>query len=173
MRMHFLESGIGQIGFVVENIDKAVRNYHDSFGIGDWKIYTYGPDLLTSMRRHGCPSSYKIRIALSYFGDSRIELIQHLEGDTVYLEFIRQHGFGVHHLGIYVPDISSALEEARGAGLHVMMEGSGFGLDGDGHFAYLDTEALFGTTYELIQRPLRRREPESVYPPSPPTGGSK
>jgi hypothetical protein len=44
------------------------------------------------------------------------------------------------------------------------MEGAGFGLDGDGHFAYLDTEELLGITYELIQRPLRRYEPEAVYP---------
>jgi methylmalonyl-CoA/ethylmalonyl-CoA epimerase len=163
-RLSFLDRKVDQIGYVVESVDETVRNYHERFGIGDWKIYTYGPPLLRYMTRHGAPSSYSARIALSYFGESRIELIQNLEGDTVYSEFIQRHGYGVHHLGIYVPDIQAALHEAREAGIEVTMEGAGFGLDGDGHFAYLDTDSLFGTTYELIQRPLRRREPEAVYP---------
>jgi methylmalonyl-CoA/ethylmalonyl-CoA epimerase len=44
------------------------------------------------------------------------------------------------------------------------MEGGGYGLDGDGHFAFLDTEGLVGTMLELIQRPKRRREPHRVFP---------
>ncbi|MDR1898586.1 MAG: VOC family protein [Treponema sp.] len=164
-RLSFLDKKVDQLGFVVRDVDEAVRNYYDFFGIGDWKIYTYGPPILSYMTRNGAPASYKARIALSYFGESRIELIQNLEGDTVYSEFTRLHGYGVHHLGIYVKDIEAALAEARAGGLRVTMEGAGFGLDGDGHFAYLDTEERFGTTYELIQRPLRRREPEAVFPP--------
>ncbi len=163
-RLTFLDKKVDQIGYVVESVDEAVRRYHEAFGIGDWKIYTYGPPLLTYMTRNGKPFSYSARIALSYFGESRIELIQNLEGDTVYEEFARKHGYGVHHLGIYVADIQAALEEARLAGIAVTMEGAGFGLDGDGHFAYLDTDDLFGTTYELIQRPKRRHEPEAIYP---------
>jgi hypothetical protein len=44
------------------------------------------------------------------------------------------------------------------------MEGGGHGLDGDGFYAYLDTEESLGTTYELIERPARRRKPELVLP---------
>jgi methylmalonyl-CoA/ethylmalonyl-CoA epimerase len=47
----------------------------------------------------------------------------------------------------------------------MIMDGAGFGLDGDGHYAYLDTEAMLGVTLELIQRPMRRRPPEKIYPP--------
>jgi catechol 2,3-dioxygenase-like lactoylglutathione lyase family enzyme len=162
--LSFLKKKVDQVGFVVKDVDAAVRHYYERFGIGDWKIYTYGPPLLSYMARNGKPVSYKARIALSYFGESRIELIQNLEGDTVYSEFTERHGYGIHHLGIYVPDIRAVLAEARAGGLGVTMEGAGFGLDGDGYFAYLDTDELYGTTYELIQRPLRRHEPEAVYP---------
>jgi catechol 2,3-dioxygenase-like lactoylglutathione lyase family enzyme len=153
-----------QVGFVVKNVDDAVKNYHERFGVGGWQIYTYGPPLLSYMTRRGKPCSYKTRIALSNFSETRIELIQQLEGDTVYQEFIDKHGYGVQHLGVYVTDIGAAIAEAEAAGIRVTMEGAGFGLDGDGHFAYLDTEDLLGITYELIQRPLRRHEPEAVYP---------
>ncbi len=161
---HFLDRKVDQLGFVVRDIDETIKSYYERFGIGDWKIYTYGKPLLSFMNYHGKPFEYRARIALSYFGESRVELIQNLEGKTVYTDFIEAHGYGLQHLGIYVPDIKAALAEASSAGFSVLMEGGGFGLDGDGHFAYLDTEGLCGITYELIQRPLRRHEPESVYP---------
>ena len=112
----------------------------------------------------GEPFTYKARIALSYLGETRIELIQNIEGKTIYTDFIKKHTYGLQHLGIYVKDIKSEILKAKKAGFNVLMEGGRFGLDGDGHFAYLDTEDLFGITYELVERPKRRHEPESVFP---------
>ena len=160
----FLNRSIGQIGYVVEDVEAAARNYYEKFGIGSWHFYTYGPPLLKFQHYYGKPALYKIRLALGYFGDTRVELIQNLEGRTVYSDFVEEHGYGVQHLGIYVEDMQEALKDAASAGFSVIMDGGGFGPDGDGHFAYLDTEKMCGTTYELIQRPKRRHEPEMIYP---------
>jgi methylmalonyl-CoA/ethylmalonyl-CoA epimerase len=105
------------------------------------------------------------RVALSYLGPTRIELIEPLEGDTVYADFVAEHGYGVHHFGVLVDDMEAALAEAEAAGLAMTMDGSGFGRDGDGHYAYLDTEDALGVTIELIERPKGRMSPERVYPP--------
>lgn len=163
-KLSFLDSSIGQLGFVVENVDAMVREYYGKFGIGNWNIYTYGPPLLSFMIYKGEPTQYSSRIALGYFGTTRIELIQPLAGHTIYTDFIAKHGYGLQHLGIYVKDIKKEIKIVEENGISVVMEGGGFGLDGDGHFAYLDTEETYGICYELIQRPLRRHEPESVYP---------
>lgn len=160
----FLEHSVGQIGYVVENVDETIRHYYEKFGVGGWNIYTYGAPLLKFMNYRGKPFSYKARIALGYLGDTRLEIMQNLEGRTIYTDFTEKHGYGVQHLGIYVADMKEALADAAKAGFSVLMEGGGFGLDGDGHFAYLDTEETLGVTYELIQRPLRRHEPEAVFP---------
>lgn len=160
----FLAQGVSQIAYVVEDLDAVVEQYHHLFGIGPWHFYTYGKPLLSVMKRYGAPCEYKMRIALSYFGSMRIEMIQHLEGDTVYTDFIKEHGYGIQHLGFVVDSMETALQQARAAGLVVTMEGGGHGPDGDGYFAYLDTEKLLGTTLELIERPKRRREPEKIYP---------
>jgi methylmalonyl-CoA/ethylmalonyl-CoA epimerase len=85
----------------------------------------------------------------------RIELIEPLEGDTVYADFVREHGYGVHHFGVLVDDMEEALAQAEAAGLKMTMDGAGFGRDGDGHYAYLDTEDKIGVTIELIERPQR------------------
>lgn len=160
----FLAQGVAQIAYVVEDLDATVQQYHQMFGIGPWHFYTYGKPLLTTMKRYGKPAEYRMRVALSYFGNMRIELIQHLEGDTVYTDFIKKHGYGIQHLGFLVDDMDTALKQAREAGLEVSMEGGGHGPDGDGYFAYLETEDLFGTTLELIERPKRRHDPEKIFP---------
>jgi 4-hydroxyphenylpyruvate dioxygenase-like putative hemolysin len=160
----FLKNGVAQIGFVVKDLDKAVGAYWKLFGIGPWHFYTYGKPLVKHMTRNGQLAEHKMRLALAWIGPLRIELIEQLEGDTVYSEFIEQHGYGVHHFGLLVEDMPEAIAQAEAAGLRMTMDGAGFGMDGDGHYAYLDTEELIGTTLELIARPTRRVPPEKIYP---------
>ena len=162
----FLTKGVAQVALIVDDLDSAVRNYWDLFGIGPWQFYTYGKPLVKRMTYHAEPAEYRMRIALSYIGPLRIELIEMLEGDTVYADFVAAHGYGVHHFGVLVDDMETAIAQAEAGGLTVTQDGSGFGLDGDGHYAYLDTEDSIGVTLELIERPKRRAEPERIYPPA-------
>ncbi|MFW5729077.1 MAG: VOC family protein [Spirochaetota bacterium] len=160
----FLENGIAQIAMVVEDLERTVENYYATFGIGNWHFYTYGKPLVPHMTYRGKPGDYEARIALSYFGPTRVELIQSTKGPNVYEEFIHRHGYGVQHFGVLVPDMATAIAQAEAAGFEMIMDGAGFGVDGDGHYAYLDTEEAFGVVYELIERPRAKVPPEKVYP---------
>lgn len=161
----FLQNGIAQVCIIVPKLEPVVEAYHRLFGIGPWQFYTYKKPLVKEMHYQGKPANYAIRLALSNFGPMRIELIEPLEGDSIYADFVREHGYGVHHFGLLTDDMQIALNQAEEAGLPMTMDGSGFGLDGDGHFAYLDTEKFLGVIMELIQRPKNRVKPEKVYPP--------
>lgn len=163
-KLPFLDNGVAQVAIIVKDLEETVKKYHDLFGIGPWHFYTYQKPLVKKMSYHGQPAEHAFRIALSYFGPSRIELIEVKEGDSVYKDFIEKHGYGVQHLGFLVEDMREALEQARSAGLEMIQDGSGFGPDGDGHYAYLDTEDILGVTIELIERPKRRHEPEMIFP---------
>ena len=156
---------LAQVCIIVPDLDQAVKNFYHIFGIGPWHFYTYGKPLVKRMTRNGKDTEYKMRVALSYFGKMRLELIEPLEGDTVYKEFVEKHGYGVHHLGILTDNMEGSLAKAKKAGLKMTMDGAGFGPDDDGHYAYLDTEDLISTTLELIERPQRRNPPEKIYPP--------
>lgn len=161
----FLQKGVAQVALVVEDLDKTVENYWKLFGIGPWHFYTYGKPFVKKMSYRGQPGEYKMRVALSYLGPLRIELIEIVEGDTIYAEFVKEHGYGVHHLGVLVEDMHTAIAEAETTGLLMIQDGSGFGADGDGHYAYFETEDKIGTTIELIERPKGRMPPEKIYPP--------
>jgi methylmalonyl-CoA/ethylmalonyl-CoA epimerase len=161
-----LKDGVWQIALLVPDLDKAVETYWKMFGIGPWHIYTYGKPFVKRMTFRGKPGDYKMRLALARTGPMQIELIEPLEGDSIYAEFVQERGYGLHHIAILVEDIEEAVARAKAAGLEVLMDGGGYGLDGDGAYAYLDTEAVIGTTLELIELPKRRAQPEKVYPPA-------
>lgn len=164
-RFPFMLNGVTQIAWVVADLDEAVERFHRFTGIGPWHFYRYGRAMLHTMKRHGKDSEYEILAAVANAGDTRLELIQPLEGDTIFTEFVRKHGYGgVQHLGIAVTDMDSALETVKSFGIPVTMEGGGHGVDGDGYFAYLDTEGIVGITLELMERPKRRRKPYKIYP---------
>ena len=161
----FLDQGIAQIAIVVPDLDRAVEQYWKVFGIGPWHFYTYQRPLLAMSRYYEKDVDNSLRIALGQFGPTRIELIEVKTGPSLQEDFIQEHGYGVQHLGILVDNMEEALLEVRSKGFEVIQEGSGFGPDGDGHYAYLNTQEKFGITYELIERPQRRHPPEKIYPP--------
>jgi methylmalonyl-CoA/ethylmalonyl-CoA epimerase len=161
----FLANGVTQVAWVVQDLDAAVQTHWRLFGVGPWHYYLYDGNLLSMMRRNGRDAEYSMSTAVANAGATRFEIIQPLEGDTIYHEFVKQRGYGgLHHFGLAVDDMKASIQLARQAGFHVTMEGSGYGLDGDGHFAYLDTEEAFGIILELMERPKRRRLPWKIFP---------
>ncbi|NMB61530.1 MAG: hypothetical protein GYA18_04235 [Chloroflexi bacterium] len=160
----YARQGATQIAIIVPDVEKTAAHYMHLFGIGPWHFYTYKKPLLKHMTYYGKPANYVMRIALSYFGPTRIELIQSIAGESIYTDFVREHGYGVHHIGLVVADMDRALQDATSAGLTMTMDGAGFGLSGDGHFAYLNTEKELGVTIEFIENPQNRVLPEKIFP---------
>ena len=161
----FFKNGIRQIALVVEDLDEAVENYSTLLGIGPWEFYTYGKPLVKEMTYRGKPGDYRMRLAVAPMGPLQIELIQPLEGENIYSDFVSEHGYGLHHIAVAVEDMESAIAQAEAAGIAVIQDGKGTGLDGDGWYAYLDTEATLHTTLELVTLAKRGPKPEKVVPP--------
>jgi methylmalonyl-CoA/ethylmalonyl-CoA epimerase len=167
----FLQNGIIQVCQVVKDLDRAVRGYWDLFGIGPWLLYTYRKPLLKQLDYHGRPVESRFRVGLCWIGPLCIELVEQVDGNSIYADFVRDHGYGLHHLGVKVEEMEAAIAQARAAGLSILQEGSGHGADGSGHFAYLSTEAEIGTIIELMELPKVRAAPDGVYPPEDEHGG--
>jgi methylmalonyl-CoA/ethylmalonyl-CoA epimerase len=134
--------GVGQIGVVVEDIDRAIAFYESAFGLGPWDIREVGAP---NVWDRGQEKPIKARLAFATVGGVEIELIQILEGDSMHLEFLREHGEGLHHLGFFVKDFQAKLEQAKAMGFEVLQ------VDPFGQaYAYLDTRQPGGIIFELI-----------------------
>jgi hypothetical protein len=148
-----------QLCFLVDDIDPAIARYSALFGATSWRIYRYGPDTLPRLGYRGGPGEFSMWVALSDCLP-QIELIQSIHGPSIYTEWIEQNGFGFHHVGIFSKDIAADLQTPALLGLTVSQTGGGYGLDGDGGFAYLDSLQRYGVILELIEIPKRRRTPD-------------
>lgn len=161
----FAPAKIDQVALVVNDLNEAVRRYWEHLGIGPWRIYTYQPPLVKEMTYRGRRQDYRMRLALAQAGEIILELIQPLSEENIYVEQLARKGPGLHHLGIIVPSVAGAVAEAAKSGFAVLQSGRGYGKNGDGAFAYLDTEDFLGVIYEVIEIPKERIAPEAVFPP--------
>ena len=134
---------VGQIGVVVRDVDRVVEFLQTAFGLGPFRIQeAEAPNVWD----RGEEKRIKARLAFAMLGQVELELIQILEGDSVHLEFLREHGEGLHHLGFKVKDSQAKLEQAKAIGFKVLQTGPTGRL-----YAYLDTRETGGVIIELIE----------------------
>ena len=155
--------GPSQVGIVVPDIDAALERYESLWGGGPWRCYVYGPERLPEVTYRGKPGHHSATIAINQLVP-QIELIQPNDGPSIYHEFLDRGGRGIHHLGFWVDSVRESIREMEQAGYPCVQGGFGYGLDGDGGYAYFDTEADFEVILEAIEVPQRRREPDFTWP---------
>jgi methylmalonyl-CoA/ethylmalonyl-CoA epimerase len=154
---------ISHVCIIVRDIQASMEMYWKTMGIGPWKIRTSSSPPYKGYYR-GQPCTYSVRIAMAQAGPVTLELAQPLEGVSIYSDFLAEHGEGIHHFGIYVPDLEEALVPFKKLGVGALMGADATGQKGDGRFVYLDTEPLMGAIMELVQRPSVRGGEEETYP---------
>ena len=144
---------LAQVAFVVRDHDRTMPAWAERGG-GPWRVYTFGSDRLQGMMVRGRDQLYAMRLALASAGGIDYELIEPLEGPTLYAEHLVRCGEGLHHLGYYVTDIDAAVAAMAERGYAVLQAGRGVGESGDGAYAYFDTARL-----RLHPRGARQTEP--------------
>lgn len=149
---------VGQVGILVADIREAEPRYSTLFGLADWQRYRYDADFVPVREYRGAQGMFSMNVALAG-ASPQIELIESLEGPSVYEEHLAAGGSGLHHVGVFVESLDAAIAAMAATGFPVVQLGRGYGLDGDGGFAYFDTLKPFGVLIEAIERPRRRRDP--------------
>jgi methylmalonyl-CoA/ethylmalonyl-CoA epimerase len=155
---------VDQVAVVVRDLDDAMRRYSETLGIAPWNVYTFSPEWIQKMTFRGREQSYSMKLALGQVGRMMYELIEPLDGPNSYQEFLDARGEGLHHLGFFVEDLDAAIAEMGGQGFSVLQSGRAFGVDGDGGYAYFDTDGMLGCIVEAIEMPNTMPEPERTYP---------
>ena len=155
---------IAQVAFVVRDLEARVRTFWEDFGIGPWNIYTFEPPRVKDMTYRGRRQDFRMRVAFGMCGDTQIELVQSVGGPNLYEEFLTQCGEGIQHLGIHVVDMEESTRQMNALGYDLIQSGRGYGVGGDGAFAYFATADRLSTLIELIQLPKERYPPDARFP---------
>jgi methylmalonyl-CoA/ethylmalonyl-CoA epimerase len=161
----FLSPPIKQCAVVVHDLDDAVRRWSERLRIGPWTAYRLDSTRLKEMRYHGEDVEFSLRHALAWQGDLQFELVQPLDGPSIFADHLETYGEGLHHVGKYVPDHPAAVARALADGFTPLQSARGFGAEGDGAFVYFRAPDI-PMIIELIEAPRVRIEPEFIYPAS-------
>jgi methylmalonyl-CoA/ethylmalonyl-CoA epimerase len=116
-----------QIGVVVGDLEKATRNLTETFGIGPFRVIDWPPEGRPDMLKyyHGQPGEFTARMAFTELGSVELELIQPLEGESIWKDFLREHGDGIHHIRFNVDDIEPVQAYLHEKGIESAQHGSG------------------------------------------------
>jgi methylmalonyl-CoA/ethylmalonyl-CoA epimerase len=141
---------VSQIGVVVEDLERASSFLESNFGLGPFRVEELeAPNVWD----RGEEKHIAARLGFAMMGQVELELIHIVKGDSVHLEFLREHGEGIHHLGFRVDDFVAKLDQAKAMGFEVLQTGP------TGRFyAYLDTRREGGLIFELIEGDASRPE---------------
>jgi hypothetical protein len=156
----FDEGAAMQVAMVVRDMDQAMKRHWDVFKIGPWDIYEFNPSKVENYVYRGKPATHSCLIAVTWRGDTQLELMQPLTGYSIYDEHLERRGEGLHHIKLFYSDCNKALADFARRGYPVIQSGR---IDEDEHY-YLDTEKDYGYIIELGNagriRPAERRYPE-------------
>jgi hypothetical protein len=150
-----------QLGFVVRDVEKAMRHWIDVFGVGPFVCMERGtsqPPPVTYMR--GKPVSVEMKYAFGFMGDVQIELIeQKNDAPSPYTEFLAAGREGLQHMGFWVHDHAHATKTVEAAGYKPVYEIRVAGQDLP--ITYYESPSLYGPMLELVP-PKWRRAREAI-----------
>lgn len=150
-----------QISIVVRDLERTLRTYVEEYGIGPWEIYDFNPDTVSEMVVADRPGTYRFRIAVTMVGSVQWELVQPLDDEGVFADFLATKGEGVHHIAVGGRDYAETLATLRANGHGVVQGGHYNGVT----FAYVATGADLGVITEIFDWPDGlTQEPDAVYP---------
>jgi len=127
---------IDHLGIAVRSLDSALGFYETQLG--------FAVSLRETVQRE------KVNVAMLPAGDSRIELLEASEPDSVIAKFIEKRGEGLHHVAVKVADLAATVERLKAQGARLLNEpraGAG------GHlYVFVHPSSTGGVLLELIQK---------------------
>ena len=144
---------INQLGYLYRDIDKQIKIMESLYGCPKFAKFENKDNMF---KYRGKDSKIHTRIAMSRLFNIQIELIQWIEGECIFKEFIDSGKEGLHHFGIFVNNLDFYIDEFKKIGIDVVHAGQ----TGTQRVAYFDTEKTFGIYLEFQETVKKRRKPK-------------
>jgi len=152
-------TGTSQVALVVKDLQKTIENYWNILGIGPWDVFDMCPPMFSNLTYHGKPAEFTAKIGVVQVGETQMEIIEPVSGESIYSDFLAEHGEGFHHIQSIVDDVDEMTHILKERGFPVLQSGH----VGDGVFVYYDTVDALKAIWEVWQ-PAKEMTPSYRYP---------
>ena len=127
------------IGVAVRSLDEALPRWSEQLGLRLGGIEEVATE--------------KVRVAMLYAGETRIELLEPTADDSPIARFIEKRGPGVHHIAFKVADTGEMIRVLTDAGAPLLDDAPRPGAH-DTKCAFVHPKYLGGVLAELVQDPV-------------------
>jgi len=143
-------SNLVQIGIVVADLERTITNLYEIFGIGPFWTINWPHSDVENVERyyHGEIGNFSAKMAFAEVGGIELEIIQPLNGESIWSDFLEERGEGIHHIRFNVDDLASTIEYLNERGIGVLQHGSG--LREETTWVYYDTQDILGFILETM-----------------------
>lgn len=129
------EFPIDHLGIAVSSLEGALHFYRDQLGL--------------TVTHRETVAGERVNVAMLAVGQSRIELLEPTEIDSVVGKFLEKHGPGLHHVSLRVPDLAAVVERLRAAGSRILNEPR---IGAGGHrYVFVHPASTGGVLLELVE----------------------
>lgn len=138
---------VRQNGYVVRDLEKALRFWIETLGVGPWFMIENArvPDF----QYRGEPSRAQTTLGMAQWGPIQIELIQPLDDEpSMYRDFLAAGQEGLQHVACWTDAYDATLAAALDEGFRVCQGGS---FAPDARYVYFETDGHPGTVIELAE----------------------
>jgi methylmalonyl-CoA/ethylmalonyl-CoA epimerase len=143
-----LKYGISQLSLVVDDLDATMERYYQAFGWRDWQVFDHVPPMHHDTELRGAPVDYSLRGAEVMVGSVNFELLQPLDGPSLWKEFRAARGEGPMSIAVMfdtVEESETVKSEFAKLGIEVNMRAR---IGDHIEYYYLDTQDQFGVAIE-------------------------
>jgi methylmalonyl-CoA/ethylmalonyl-CoA epimerase len=127
---------VDHIGIATPTIDEGLAIWRDAFGLE--------PHFTEEVTEQG------VKVCMLPVGDTHLELLEPLSGDSAVGKFLTKRGPGIHHIAIEVQDINASLAELKKKGARLIDETPRVGARGC-LVAFVHPSSTNGVLLELVQ----------------------
>jgi len=138
---------IRQLGYVVTDIEKSMKYWAGTMGVGPW---FYNPRVPIEDYRYA-GKTYEVHnsVALANSGFIQVELIQTRDDvPSMYRDFMQAGHTGLQHVAYWTQQFDADLDLMEAQGFRVKLSGT---VGANGRFVYFDKEMHPGTVIELSE----------------------
>jgi methylmalonyl-CoA/ethylmalonyl-CoA epimerase len=136
---------ITQISVVVRDVERTMETYTKVLGWGPWNVHELRPPIHHSTELRGKPVHYALLGAEVHVGPGgmNFELLQPLEGESIFHEFLEQKGEGIASMACMFKtreESEKVKAQFRSMGHEIILRGC---IGDHIEYYYFDTEPLF------------------------------
>jgi len=120
------------IGVVVKDVDETTKFLSSVGGLGPWQTFEYSPHKDNMI----VGEPFTLKMAITKLGSTVLELLQPVEGNSIWAQALETKGEGIHHIAFSVSNWEEMVSKLQEQGSR-MVAGSVFG---DNRWCYFDTK---------------------------------